>query len=116
MENLTLESFKEKIMNFEETQDDWKFQGELPAIIKYTADWCSPCKKLTPVLESLSKEYDGKINIYEINVDEEAELSYLFNIKSVPTLLFIPINNQPQMYVGSLTESKLKEIINDVLL
>ncbi len=115
MEHLTLETFKEKIMNFE-INKNWKFEGKLPAIVKYTAHWCNPCKALTPILESLSKEYSGKINIYEVDVDAEPELSSLFNIRSVPAMLFIPINGEPQMSIGALPQSKLKEVIEDILL
>jgi len=114
MEHLTLETFKEKIMDFE-TNKEWKFEGKLPAIVKYTANWCSPCKALTPILENLSKEYIGKINIYEVDVDAEQELSSFFNIRSVPAMLFIPMKGEPQMSIGALPQSKLKEIIEDVL-
>ena len=96
--------------------NDWKFAGELPAIVKYTADWCRPCKMLTPILENLSKEYSGRINIYEIDVDVEVELSSLFNIRSVPTMLFIPMHGEPQIQIGALTQSKLKDVIEEILL
>lgn len=115
MEHLTLETFKEKIMNFE-TNKDWKFEGELPAIVKFGAVWCNPCKALSPILENLSEEYSGKINIYEIDVDEESELSSMFNIRSVPAMLFIPMNGEPQMSLGALPKNKLKDAIEDVLM
>lgn len=83
MENLTMTTFKEKIMDFESNKSDWKFEGKLPAIIDFYADWCGPCKTLTPILEELSKEYDGKINIYKVNTEKEQELSAMFGIRSI---------------------------------
>ena len=115
MEQLNLETFKEKIMNFE-TNKDWKFEGELPAIIKYSTSWCSPCKALTPILENLSKEFIGKINIYEVDVEEESEIAALFNIRNVPTMLFIPMIGEPKLNIGSLSHSKLREVIEEILI
>lgn len=116
MEHLTLETFKEKIMDFENIKDDWKFNGELPAIIKFTASWCQPCKTLTPILEELSNEYSEKLNIYEIDVEDQQELSSMFGIKSVPSMLFIPINGEPTMTLGALPKMKINDIIKDILL
>lgn len=116
LEHLTLETFKEKIMDFENNKEDWKFQGELPAIIKFSASWCAPCKTLTPILEDLSNEYNEKLNIYEIDVEDEMELSSLFGIKSVPSVLFIPMDGEPQMSVGMIPKAKIKEAIEDILI
>ena len=115
IENLTLETFKEKIFDFE-TNKDWTFKGELPAIVKFTAIWCSPCKTLNPILQELSKEYVDKIKIYEIDVDQEPELSTLFNIRSVPAMLFCTNTNKPSMKVGALPKSKIIDAINNNLL
>ena len=114
MENLTLESFKEKIMDFETIKEDWKFQGELPAILKFSASWCKPCKTLNPILEELSNDYKGKLDIYEIDVENEPELSSMFGIRSVPSMLFIPKEGEPQMTLGALPKHKLVETINEV--
>jgi thioredoxin len=115
LEHLTTETFKEKVFNFE-LNKEWKYEGELPAIVKFTAAWCSPCKALTPVLLEIESEYNNKINIYEVDVDKEQELSSIFGIRSVPTMLFTPINGQPSMTSGSLPKNKIIDIINDVLL
>ena len=115
MEHLTLETFKEKIMNFE-TNKDWKFEGKLPAILDFYAGWCFPCKTISPILDELSKEYDGKINIYKIDTEDQQELSSIFGIQSIPAVLFIPMNGEPQMSLGALPKSKFKEIIEDVLM
>lgn len=116
MEHLTIETFKEKIMNFETVKEGWEFQGELPAIIDFFAQWCSPCKILSPILEELSKEYDGKINIYKIDTEDQQELASMFGIRSIPSMLFIPMKGEPQMSVGLLPKNKIKEVIEDILL
>lgn len=116
LEHLTLETFKEKIMNFETVNDSWNFQGELPAIIKFTAPWCSPCKTLTPILEEISKEYNDKLNIYEVDVDEEIELSSMFKIRSVPTMLFCAKNNEKQSVTGMMPKNNIVNIIEEKLL
>ena len=115
MEHLTKETFLEKIFNYEKNQD-WKFDGELPSIIDFYADWCQPCKIISPILEELSKEYEGKINIYKVNTESETELAGAFGIRSIPSLLFIPKDGQPQMAQGALPKESLKQAIQDVLL
>ena len=89
MEQLTKETFKEKIFDFEKNTE-WKYKGELPAIIDFYADWCGPCKMVAPVLSELAGEYQGKVNIYKVNTDQEPELSGAFGIQSIPSILFIP--------------------------
>jgi thioredoxin len=115
MEHLTLDTFKQKIFNFEKSQE-WKFEGELPALIDFYADWCGPCKMVAPVLEELSEEYVGKINIYKIDTESEQELAALFGIRSIPSLLFIPKDDKPQMAQGALPKDALKDAIENVLL
>lgn len=115
MEHLTKETFLEKVFNYEQNQE-WKFEGELPCLIDFYADWCQPCKMIAPILEELSKEYEGKINIYKIDTEEETELAGAFGIRSIPSLLFVPMNGQPQMAMGALPKESLKQAINDVLL
>jgi len=114
MEYLTGETFKEKIFNYDD-QSEWNFKGELPAIIDFYADWCGPCKMLAPVLDELAVEYAGKVNIYKINTDQETGLANAFGIMSVPSLLFIPMNDKPQMATGALPKKVFAEIIRDVL-
>ncbi|MCK9617028.1 MAG: thioredoxin [Lentimicrobiaceae bacterium] len=115
MEHLTLDTFKKKVFDFENNKD-WKFEGELPCIIDFYADWCSPCKMISPILEELSKEYQGKINIYKVNTEQEQEISSAFGIHSIPSMLFCPKADQPQMAVGALPKASLVQAINDVLL
>ncbi len=111
---LKKEDFKEKIFNYEESQD-WKFEGNLPCIIDFYADWCAPCKMIAPIMEELSKEYEGKINFYKLNVDEEQEVASLFGIQSIPSILFIPADEQPQMAVGAIPKESFRQAIKEVL-
>ncbi|WP_152285904.1 thioredoxin [Flavicella marina] len=113
-ELLTKDTFFEKVFNYEENKD-WKFEGEIPCIIDFYADWCGPCKSLAPVLETLSEEYKGKINIYKVDTEAEQELSGAFGIRSIPSMLFVPSEGQPQMAQGALPKQELERIIGDVL-
>jgi thioredoxin len=115
LEHLTKQTFLYKVFNYE-VNKEWKFEGNLPAIIDFYADWCGPCKMVAPILEELSREYEGKINIYKIDTEAEQELAAVFNIHSIPSMLFIPMNGQPQMAVGALPKDALKNAISDVLL
>ncbi len=114
MEYLTKESFIEKVFDFE-NETEWKFKGTKPAIIDFYADWCGPCKMISPILEQLSKEYDGKVDIYKIDTEEQQELSAMFGIRSIPSLLFIPTSDKPQMAVGALPKDGFIKAIDEVL-
>lgn len=114
-EHLTKETFLKDIFNYEANKD-WKYQGSVPAIIDFYADWCNPCKMVAPILEELAEEYQGKIKVYKINTEEQQELASVFGIRSIPSLLFIPADGQPQMAMGALPKSSFKEIIDNVLL
>jgi len=112
---ITTRDFKEKIFNYE-TQHDWKYLGELPAIIDFYAEWCGPCKMVTPILEELSNEYEGRLLIYKVNTDEEQELSAVFGIQSIPTILFIGADGEPGMRPGAFPKHVFKQVIEEKLL
>ncbi len=114
-ETLTKATFLAKVFDYENNKD-WKFEGELPCIIDFYADWCGPCKQIAPILEELSEEFAGKINIYKVNTEVEQELAGAFGVKSIPSMLFCPGEGQPQMAVGALPKESLIQAINDVLL
>ena len=113
-ENLTKQTFLEKVFNYEKNKD-WMYEGKLPAIIDFYADWCGPCKMIAPVLEELSDEYAGKINIYKVDTEAEQELAAAFAIRSIPSMLFIPMNEQPQMANGVLPKQEFQKLIREVL-
>lgn len=112
---LNAEKFKEDIFDYA-TEKEWKYKGSVPAIIDFYADWCGPCKMVAPVLEELSNDYDGKLNIYKVNTEVEQELSAIFRIRSIPSMLFIPKESQPMMQAGALPKKALEDIINKELL
>jgi len=115
LEHLTKETFFEKVFNFE-INKDWKFEGKLPCIIDFYADWCGPCKMVAPILEELAVDYAGKINIYKIDTEDQQELAAAFGIRSIPSMLFCPQDGQPQMAVGALPKDSLIKAIDDILL
>ncbi|MCK4662928.1 MAG: thioredoxin [Bacteroidales bacterium] len=113
-EHLTKETFKNKVFDFEKNKE-WKFEGDKPCLIDFYADWCQPCKMVAPILEELSEEYKGKVNIFKVNTEQESELSGVFGIQSIPSLLFVPKEGQPQMAMGALPKDTLVKAISDVL-
>ena len=113
-ENLTKATFLEKVFNYEKNKE-WKFEGDKPAIIDFYADWCGPCKMIAPILEQISDEYEGKVDVYKIDTEAEQELAAAFGIRSIPSLLFVPIDEMPQMANGALPKQELERIIAEVL-
>ena len=112
---LTTQDFKDKVFNYE-ADKDWKYKGQLPAIIDFYADWCGPCKMVAPVLEELSEEYEGKLIVYKVDTEKEMELSTAFGIQSIPTFLFIPLEGQPMMQPGAFPKKIFKQVIEEHLL
>jgi thioredoxin 1 len=114
IEHLTKESFLKKVFNYEKNKE-WKYEGERPCVIDFYADWCGPCKSVAPILEELASEFNGKINVYKVNTEEEQELSSAFGIRSIPSILFVPDSGQPQMAVGALSKETFVQAFKDVL-
>jgi thioredoxin 1 len=114
LEHLTKESFKKKVFNFE-TNKEWKFEGKVPAIIDFYANWCGPCKIVAPILEELQTEYGDKLNIFKVDTEEQQELAGMFGIQSIPSILFVPLDGQPQMAMGALPKDTFRSAISDVL-
>ncbi|HUX52339.1 MAG TPA: thioredoxin [Spirochaetia bacterium] len=113
-EYLTKETFMQKVFNYEENKE-WKYEGDLPAIIDFYADWCGPCKMVAPILEEISKDYGDKMHVYKVNTDEQQELAAAFGIQSIPSLLFVPMDAQPQMAAGALPKPTLLKAMKEVL-
>ncbi len=114
-ENLNKDTFLKKVFNYEENKV-WKYEGDIPCVIDFWAPWCGPCRAVAPVIEELSKEYEGKVNFYKINTDDEQELAGAFGIRSIPSLLFVPMEGQPKMAVGALPKDALKKAVDTELL
>lgn len=115
-EFLTVETFKQKIWNYEENPKGWVYEGSEPAIIDFYADWCKPCKMVAPILDEISKEYAGKLKVYKVDTQKERELAAVFQVSSIPAFLYIPASGQPQMDKGYKDKAAFERIIKEILL
>ena len=113
---LTKSDFLKKVVDYEKEPGKWNYLGDKPALIDFYADWCGPCKRLAPELEALAAEYGDQIYIYKVNTEKEQELAGLFGIRSIPTLLFIPMTGDPRIAQGALPRTELKKAIDEILL
>lgn len=112
---LNTKSFSEKVFDFN-NETEWKYKGDKPAIIDFWAAWCGPCRRVAPLLEEIAAEYGGEIYVYKVNVDEEVELARAFGIRSIPTILFVPMEGTPQASLGAVPKNQLKESVETLLL
>lgn len=115
VKELTTEEFKSKVMDFEKHPSEWVFEGERPALIDFYATWCGPCKMTAPIVEQIAEKYDGKVDVYKVDVDKEQQLATMFGIQSIPSLLFIPLKGQPQMNVGAMSFGQLDSVVTEIL-
>lgn len=116
VKHLTEAEFLQKVANYKENPQEWEYLGDKPCIVDFYASWCGPCKALAPILEELANEYAGKIYVYKVDTEQEQELSAAFGIQAIPTMLFCPLNGQPQIAQGMLPKEQLKMAIEQVLL
>ncbi|WP_163717167.1 thioredoxin [Mangrovibacterium lignilyticum] len=114
LEHLTKETFKEKVFNFE-LNKEWKYEGDKPCLIDFYADWCGPCKMVAPILDELQKEYGDNLHIYKVDTEDQQELAGMFGVQSIPSLLFVPVDGQPQMAQGALPKTTFEQAISEVL-
>lgn len=114
LEHLTKETFLSKVFDYEKNKE-WKFEGAKPCVIDFYADWCGPCKMVAPVLEELAHDFEGKLDIYKVDTEEEQELASVFGIRSIPSILFVPAQGQPQMAMGALPKETFVKAFKDVL-
>ena len=111
---LTTEDFKKRVFDYT-TNEEWKYEGTLPAIVDFYADWCGPCKMVAPILDELSKQYEGKLIIYKVDTEAEQELASVFGIRSIPTFLFIPVSAAPMLQPGALSKNVFEQVIDEHL-
>jgi thioredoxin len=116
IKHLTYKEFQKQIWDFEKSPNTFVFKGKQPVIVDFCANWCRPCRQLAPIMEKLADEYDGKVTFYKIDVDEEKDLASVFQVRSIPTMLFIPMKGQPMKQVGLLPEENLRQIIEEQLI
>lgn len=114
--HLTYSEFIKNIWDFEKNSKEFVYKGKLPAVIDFYADWCGPCRRVSPIMEKMAQEYDGKLLIYKVNVDQEKQLSSVFGVRSIPMVLFIPVKGKPMAQTGALQEAQYKEIVEKELL
>ena len=115
VENLTEQTFRDKIFDFKESKE-WKYRGSRPCVIDFYADWCGPCKMVAPIMDELSKEYKGKVDIYKVDTQQEQGLAALFGVRSIPTIILVPEGEKPQVIVGAMSKDGFEKAINKVLL
>ncbi|MFW5753595.1 MAG: thioredoxin [Marinilabiliaceae bacterium] len=111
---LDKDAFVNQVFDYE-NNSEWKYKGDKPAIIDFYADWCGPCKKLSPLLEELQSDYNGKIQIYKVDTEKSKELAAAFGIQSLPTIVFVPMNEEPQAVLGFVPKEKLTEMVSNIL-
>ena len=116
VQELTKTEFLKKVANYEASPNKWVYKGDKPCIVDFYATWCGPCKMVAPILEELAEEYAGKIDIYKVDTAKEEGLAASLGISSIPSLLFCPMNGQPQMAKGAMGKADFKKAINEVLL
>lgn len=115
VQHLTYKEFLSKVWDFEKNPNAFVYNGKTSAIVDFYADWCGPCRKVAPILEKLANEYEGKLTVYKINVDQEQDLAGVFQIRSIPVVLFIPLEGRPMMQVGAMDEAQFREVIDKYL-
>lgn len=113
---LNYKDFTKEIWDFEKYPDSFALKSDIPCIIDFYADWCGPCRKIAPIMEELAKEYEGKVKIYKVNTENERKLATIFEIRSIPTVFFLPVEGQPRMQIGGLSKEEYKNIINQHLI
>ncbi len=113
---MTTETFKEKVFNFDKHPEGWVFEGERPCVIDFYADWCRPCKMVAPIMDELAKEYKGQVDIYKVDTEKNRELSQVFGIRSIPSVLFCPADGKPQMATGAMSKENYMKTIDEFLL
>lgn len=115
-EYLTYDTFIEKVWNFEDNPQEWVYEGDVPCVIDFYADWCKPCKMVAPIMDDLANEYEGKVKIYKVDVDKEKQLAAVFQVRSIPAVLFSPVKGRPMMQAGALPKDQYVKIIEENLL
>ncbi|MCX7953821.1 MAG: thioredoxin [Bacteroidales bacterium] len=113
VKHLNEEEFKKLVFNYEEN-GEWKYLGDKPCIIDFYAEWCAPCRMISPILEDIAKQYEGKLYVYKVDTDKEIKLSQLFGIRSIPTILFVPLEGQPHMAVGAMPKDSFTKAIKEI--
>lgn len=116
VKSLDYKTFVKKVWDIERYPDSFAYQGKLPCIIDFYADWCGPCKKVAPIMEEMAQKYEDEIIIYKVNVDKEQKLPTIFKVRNIPTVFFFPMDEQPLSQVGALSKEEYENLINKHLI
>ncbi|MGA3013522.1 MAG: thioredoxin domain-containing protein [Bacteroidales bacterium] len=113
---MSTQMFIRQVWDYRANPKAFTYKGDLPCLIDFYADWCRPCRMVAPLMDEFAKEFSGKIRVFRVNTDAEHELSSLFQIRSIPMVMFVPKSGKPQTVVGALPKDSYKKMINDLLL
>ena len=113
---LTTDEFKDLVWNYEANPQEWVYNGEIPCVVDFYADWCKPCKIVAPIMDDLADHYKGKVQIYKVNTDNERELATVFQVRSIPSILFVPMEGRPAMQAGAMSKEDYIRIIDENIL
>jgi len=116
VQHITYQGFINKVWDFEKNPSTFVFKGKTPAIVDFYADWCGPCRKVSPIMEKLAEDFNGRLTVYKVNVDEEKELASVFQVSSIPMVLFVPMKGQPMVQVGAMSEEDYRKVVEEHLL
>lgn len=111
--HLDKQTFKEKVHNYEKNKE-WNYLGNKPAIIDFYADWCAPCRQIAPIMEELAADYEGDLVVYKVDTEKQKELAAAFGISALPSILFVPVDGQPQLARGARPKEAYEETINNI--
>lgn len=105
--------FKEVIADY--AVRDWVMLNPRPVIVDFYADWCLPCKRLEPILRRIAQHYNGEVDFYRINVDDNSDIADVFQIRSLPFLLICPLEGEPKSVIGLYSEQEYIRVFNQAL-
>lgn len=111
--HLTKAEFDKRVCN---TNNGWKYIGDKPCVIDFYATWCGPCKMISPFLEEIAEKYKGQLYVYKIDVDKERELASMFGAYSIPLLIFVPMQGDPQSNRGAMSKEDLETAVRKAAL
>ena len=112
---ITTAQFRERVFDYK-SEKDWKYLGDKPCVIDFYTTWCGPCKRLAPIMEELSQQYCDQVVFYKADTERERELAYLFNINSIPQVLYVPVEGKPMLLKGLYPKENIISIIDEFLL
>lgn len=115
VKNLTSSEFKQLIMDFDSSPNEWKFKGTRPVVIDFYATWCGPCRQMAPIYNKVAELYFSKVDFYRVDADEEGELANWMQIQSIPTFMFIPAKGMPTVSMGSMAEKEMEQQVAALL-